>query len=365
MKLSLVVLVFGVACLNLVELITCSIVSTNDGRVEGTTMQSRRGVNFDAFLGIPFAKPPINELRFKAPVPVDSWMDILNGTAFRSACPQWEGLVPAASISEDCLQLNVFTKSLPNNGSNPMPVIAYIHGGGFTTGSAIISSPRVMMDRDIVFVTINYRLGAFGYLATGTREAPGNAAMKDQVLALRWIKRNIAAFGGDDENITVWGMSAGSISATAHMVSPLAVGLFHRVIAMSGSISSHTNMAHNVMDTVNVLAEGTNCVRTDRDEIVHCLRNRTMQEIITFGMITSDDPCPGLGWGAVIEPDFGQDRYLTDQPTDLFERGEFIHVPTIIGIMADEFAGSVPGHCLLLYEMKTKARNRLRDLTFL
>lgn len=115
-------------------------------------------------------------------------------------------------------------------------------------GSAIISSPIVMMDRDIVFVTINYRQGIFGFIATGTVEAPGNAAMKDQVRALEWIKRNIGAFGGDTDNITIWGMSGGAFSVTALMASPLARGLFHRAIGMSGAISSHRNLTSDIMD---------------------------------------------------------------------------------------------------------------------
>lgn len=327
-----------------IELTICAIVTSPDGRIEGTTMQSRRGVSFNAFLRIPFAKPPINELRFKDPLPNDPWPDdILNGTVYGPACPQAVGLIPATSISEDCLHLNVFSKSLPEIGSDPKPVIVYCHGGGFVFGSAIESSPRVVMDRDIVFVTINYRMGALGFLATGSEEAPGNAGMKDQVMALKWVKRNIAAFGGDDENVTIWGLSSGSFSVTAHIFSPLSRGLFSRVIAMSGSITSHNNLSTKLMGIVNTIATGTNCDRSDPDEIVHCLRNRTMEEIVSVPISLPDQSCPMLPWWPVVEPDFGQERFLEDQPNKLMESGDFIQVPILIGITSDEYASIVPG----------------------
>lgn len=329
------------------QLVFCDIVTTLDGRIEGTTMQSRRGVTFNAFLQIPFAKPPINELRFRDPLPNDPWPNILNATEYGDACPQQAGLIPATSISENCLHLNVFSKSLPLSGDRK-PVIVYFHGGGFVFGSAIQCSPKVMMDREIVFVTINYRLGAFGFLATGTEEAAGNVGMKDQVMALKWIKRNIAAFGGDDENITIWGLSSGSFSVTAHMFSPLSRGLFNRVIGMSGSITSHKDLSIDLMGIVRTIAIGVNCDSDVPDDIVRCMRNRTMDEIVSVPIYTPGDTCPILPWWPVIEPDFGQERFLEDQPNKLLEEGNFTQVPTLIGITSDEYASVVPGLTFVL-----------------
>lgn len=331
----------------IVDFTSCANVTTQDGIVEGTTMQSRRGVTFDAFYRIPFAKPPIGELRFKDPLPNEPWNEPLDGTAYGPACSQVAGLIPAADISEDCLHLNVFTKSL--SGSELKPVIVFIHGGGFEYGSAIISTPIVLMDRDIVFVTINYRMGPFGFLATGTAQTPGNAGIKDMVMALDWIKRNIAVFGGDDNRITVWGMSAGSFSITALMASPLSHGLFHRVIGMSGAITSPTNLKYDSMDNVRKLAAGLNCVNDNPDEIVTCLRNKTQNELLSISMRDLDASCPKFPWWPVVEPDFGQKRVLEDQPTRLFENGDFLHVPTLIGSNRDEFASLVPGMIASLF----------------
>lgn len=327
----------------IVEFTNCAVVTIPDGQIEGTTLMSRRNVTFHAFLGIPFAKPPIVELRFRDPLPNDPWTGTLNATSYRHTCSQPEGLMPAANIGEDCLHLNVFTENLPDSGNGLKPVIVYIHGGGFVMGSAIISSPMVMMDRDIVFVTINYRMGAFGFLATGSAEAPGNAGLKDQVRALEWIKRNIVAFGGDSDRITVWGMSCGAFSITALMASPLSRGLFHRVIGMSGSITSHKNLTSDLMDVVNIFATRLNCENANRDAIVQCMRNRTEAEILSVQMALPNGPCPALPFWPVVEPDFGQIRLLADQPTHLFEIGNFTKVPTLIGIISEEFAQEVPG----------------------
>ncbi len=325
------------------EWTSCAIVTTSDGQIEGTTMESRRNVTFHAFLRIPFAKPPVGDLRFKDPLPNESWNDTLDGTRYGHACSQAEGLIPAVNISENCLHLNVFTKNLPESDSDLKPVIVYIHGGGFVMGSAIISSPRVMMDRNIVFVTINYRMGVFGFLATGSKEAPGNAGMKDQIRALEWIKRNIGAFGGDSDRITVWGMSGGAFSVTAMMASPLSRGLFHRAIGMSGAITSHRNLSNDIMDTVNILATRLDCENDNPDDIVQCLRNRTEAEIISVQISLPNGPCPKLPWWPVVEQNFGQDRFLEYQPTHLFQIGNFSKVPTLIGIISDEFAQEVPG----------------------
>lgn len=331
----------------------CDIVTTSDGKIEGTTMESRRSVTFHAFLKIPFAKPPIGDLRFKDPLPNDPWTGVLNGTEYGPACSQPEGLIRAIDIAEDCLHLNIFTENLPVNESDLKPVIVFIHGGKFEIGSAIISSPRVMMDRNIVFVTINYRMGPFGFLATGTEEAPGNAGMKDQVRALEWIKRNIVAFGGDTNRITVWGISAGAISVTALMASPMARGLFHRAIGMSGTITSQRNLTNDLMHTVGILASRLGCENERPDEIVKCLRNRTQDEITSAQSILPN-LCNSLPivihWWPVVEPDFGQDRFLEDQPTYLFEIGNFSKMPTLIGIISDELF--VPGTFHLQIQIK-------------
>lgn len=248
------------------------LVEINDGRIQGTTMETRTGESFHSFMRIPFAEPPIGELRFQAPVPVKPWNVVVNATQFSAMCMQ-VNLLSQAEVSEDCLYLNVFTKSLPpTNEGELKPVIAYIHGGAFQLGSSSDHQPHLMMERDVVLVTINYRVGAFGFLSLGTREIPGNAGMKDQVLALKWIQRNIESFGGDPSKVTLMGNSAGAYSATAHMVSPMSDGLFHRVVALSGSITYQRKLEMDYLSLAQMLASKMNCTTSSTDAMVACLR---------------------------------------------------------------------------------------------
>lgn len=164
-------------------------------------------------------------------MPVKPW----NGTldAFRDSpkCPQ--PVISASEISEDCLRLNVYTKNISSTANKP--VIVFIHQGGFyeNSGRSDELGPHYLIQRDIVLVTINYRLAALGFLSTGTKEAPGNNGFKDQVVALRWVKEHIQSFGGDSNSITLMGYSAGAMSVTLHMVSNMSKGLFvHKTIAL-------------------------------------------------------------------------------------------------------------------------------------
>lgn len=250
----------------------CEVVEIDDGIIRGTEMTTRQGESFHAFLSIPFAAPPLKELRFKAPQPVEKWEGILNTTELSPMCIQSEAL-SKLPVSEDCLYLNVYTKSLPNLTNEKLkPVAVFIHGGALQLGSASDHEPHLLMERDVVFVTMNYRLGAFGFLSLGTEEIPGNAGLKDQVFALRWVQRNIAKFGGDPSLITIMGNSAGAYSVSALMVSPMAQGLFHRVIALSGSVTYQRSLESNYLDLAKQLAAKLNCSVNDNDGMVACLR---------------------------------------------------------------------------------------------
>lgn len=267
-------------------LTTCQIVETENGLIEGRQVVSRSGVSFSGFFGIPFAEPPIGELRFLVPVPKKPWDGVLNCTVFGPMCMQ---LGAGVFGSEDCLHLNVFTKNLPSNGtSERKPVIAFIHGGGFTAGTAMNHGPEYLMDRDIVLVTIQYRLGAFGFMALETPDIPGNQGLKDQNLALKWIQANIHHFGGDRDRVTISGLSAGSLSVTAHMVSPMSQGLFHNVIGMSGSIASQMRPVSNNIAFVKEIATRVNCTVETIDSMIDCLANvSTSNVFINFSFVLS------------------------------------------------------------------------------
>jgi para-nitrobenzyl esterase len=213
-------------------------VQTDRGTVEGTTAPS--GIR--AFKGIPYAAPPTGALRWKAPQPAAAWTGVRKGDAFGARCPQvkvWDDIVFRDAMSEDCLYLNVWAPA----DAKKLPVMVWIHGGGFIAGSG--SEPRQdgerLAGKGVVVVNLNYRMGVFGFLSHPelTRESParasGNYGLQDQIAALSWVKANIAAFGGDPANVTVFGESAGSFAVSALMASPAARGLFHRAIGESGA----------------------------------------------------------------------------------------------------------------------------------
>jgi para-nitrobenzyl esterase len=219
------------------------------GRAEGTV-----GV----FKGIPFAAPPVGDLRWKAPRPVKDWSGVLECQAWPPSAMQgkpgpfmmWteEFIAPPEPLSEDCLYLNLWTAA--RSAGSRQPVIVWIHGGGFSggAGSCAVYDGEEMAKKGIVFVTINYRLGVFGFLALPELTAEsglkvsGNYGFLDQIAALQWIQKNIAAFGGDPGNVTIAGQSAGSMSVNALIASPLAKGLFHRAICQSGGLFSNRMM---------------------------------------------------------------------------------------------------------------------------
>lgn len=299
-------------------------------------MQSRSGVPFNAFLSIPFAEPPIGALRFRSPVPKQPWNGVLDCTMFGPMCiQQWSGLFG----SEDCLQLNVFTKNLPSNDTIELkPVIAFIHGGGFESGTALNHRPEYLMDRDIILVTIQYRLGAFGFMALEIPEIAGNQGLKDQTLALRWIRSNIHHFGGDPNRVTLGGLSAGSVSVVAHMVSPMSQGLFQNVIAQSGSVASHMRPEPNNIELVKDVAARVNCTTETIDAMINCLQN-TSGDAISQNMAFSFYPCLIFPWSPwIVEPDFGQERFMIDDPSTLFRAGNFTRVNVMAGITDLEFA---------------------------
>jgi para-nitrobenzyl esterase len=245
----IVLLVIGLASCKTPEppKFSMSVVRTEGGLVSGTSKDS-----VYIFKGVPFAAPPINDLRWKEPQPLESWEDTLACTTFAPSPMQndpkpfmmWseEFIAPPQPLSEDCLYLNIWTAAKSPDAK--LPVLVWIYGGGFTSGSGAcaVYDGEGLAREGIVYVTINYRVGIFGFMAHGdlTSESPhkssGNYGLMDQIAALRWIQNNIAAFGGDPGRVTIAGQSAGSMSVQALVASPLTKGLFHGAIAQSGAI---------------------------------------------------------------------------------------------------------------------------------
>ena len=205
------------------------------GRLRGTTLQSAfSNLTIVAFRGIPYGKAPVGSLRFRDPEPFGPWSGELDATSYANCCAQ----TPAPRLlatSEDCLFLNVFARpsATPNR-----PVMTFFHGGGWTVGCSSSYGPEYLLDGeddDVVLVSVNYRLGVFGFLSTEDGTAPGNWGLLDQRLALQWIRRYIGHFGGNPDAVTIFGESAGAYAVHHQVESPLSAGLFHRAILQSGS----------------------------------------------------------------------------------------------------------------------------------
>jgi len=286
---------------------------------------------FDEFLGIPYAEAPVGALRWQPPEPHAPWSTPLDASAFGNRCAQIASPFGLPSTSEDCLFLNVYT---PRHGSVPArdltrqrPVMVWIHGGAFQVGSAEDYDPtRMIATGDVVVVTVNYRLGVLGFLAHPALSAEsadgisGNYGILDQQLALKWVRDNIASFGGNPRRVTIFGESAGGISVHAQLVSPGAAGLFRRAIVESGAINTQPALA-------DAEATGTDQANTYgcTDQSATCLRALTVDQILA-GQGTSLSAATPVIDGVVLPMPFLQ----------AFKSGTFNRVPIIEGSNHDE-----------------------------
>ena len=196
----------------------------------GKWANTQNGTTYASFQGIRYAQPPVGILRFKPPLPyiAEGLYDVSGIAPWK--CPQFNPLHWVTG-EEDCLLLNIFVPASGFDNANvSLPVMVWIHGGSFIVGSNQPSSygPSHLMDRDVIVVLVNYRLGPLGFLSLGTEDVPGNAGLRDQTMAFQWVNENIASFGGDPSRITIFGESAGSLSVGLHLLSPLSDGLFQR-----------------------------------------------------------------------------------------------------------------------------------------
>ncbi|KAF9413122.1 hypothetical protein HW555_008564 [Spodoptera exigua] len=227
------------------------IVFTQLGALRGRKLVTRTTAQtpYYSFKGIRYAQPPRGSLRFRPPAPLEPWSGIRDALEEGAVCPHRFMLFDTYKGDEDCLFLNVYTPALPDkmSGYNPkLAVMVWIHGGAFAMGSgnAFLYGPDHLVGAGVVLVTLNYRLGALGFLSLENEEVSGNMGLKDQVMALKWVRDNIEAFGGDPARITIFGESAGAASVHLHMLSPASQGLFHGAIAQSGVALAPWALAH-------------------------------------------------------------------------------------------------------------------------
>ena len=301
-----------------------------DGIVEGVKL---RGEHKDVrvFRGIPYAAPPVADFRFREPQPVARWAGVQPARQFGPRCmqPNAAGKLDfrSTAMSEDCLYLNVWTKG--SGAESKLPVLVYFHGGGLVTGDG--SETRYdganLASRGIVVVTVNYRLGAFGFLAPSgassesSHGTAGNYGLLDQVAALRWVRDNIAQFGGDPANVTIAGNSAGSVSVSAHMASPLSRGLFARAIGQSGGAFGENGMwtREEAERAANEFAGrvGASSLQQLRSLPARTLLTAYTQPQRSYEPMTFRPSIDGY--------------FLTESPEQVFTRGGQAQVPLLLG----------------------------------
>lgn len=243
-----------------------SVVNIGVGEIHGFPTQvvvAGSTYTVNKYLGIPYAEPPVGDLRFRKPVPRSSLASPYFATEFGHICPQIavSGEHVDGVQDEDCLFLNVYVPERVADRTDGHAVMVWIYGGAFILGSSdTYDVEHLAAYGNVIYVTINYRVGPLGFLSTGDENCPGNFGMWDQRLALQWIKDNIAAFGGDVNRITVFGQSAGAVSATIHAMYPENQGLFQRIISQSGVAAvKFINMSRDMQPLVNAIAENLGC----------------------------------------------------------------------------------------------------------
>ena len=310
-------------------------VAIDSGRLAGKVLDS--GVR--AWFGVPFAAPPVRELRWRAPAPVKPWAGVFNADRFAPECPQ--GLrahninhyFGEEATSEDCLYLNIWA---PPQKAEKLPVMVWIYGGGFSGGSASMANyaGESLARKGVVYVSLAYRLGALGFMAHPALSAEqghsGDYGLMDQVAALQWIQRNIARFGGDPGNVTIMGQSAGAMSVSDLQASPMGKGLFHRAVGMSGS-----QLAPSGFGSVGDRAQGeASGLALQKALGVGSLAE--MRDLPSDRILQAARQLPGQAFAPIVDG-----HVLPDQPAALFAKGQQNDVPILIGFTHDEVFSAI------------------------
>ncbi|XP_071386155.1 acetylcholinesterase-like [Centroberyx affinis] len=348
-------------------------INTRNGKVRGALLSAPDG-DVRAFLGIPYGKPPVGRLRFRAPEPAEGWEGVRDVTKFPNSCYQlpdtlfpefsgaemWNANTP---LSEDCLYLNVWAPRL--NQTQPQdsplaPVLVWIYGGGFITGTSsldLYDGRFLSKSEGVVVVSMNYRLGALGFLTLpDNKNIRGNAGLLDQRLALRWVANNIAAFGGDPAKVTLFGESAGGVSVSLHLLSPGSHALFQRAVLQSGAPNAPwaTVSQKVAWDRSMMLGKLLGCPLSPPADLELCLEKADPQTILTnqFKVITKPSLI-ALPFAPHVDGDF-----LPDKPEVLLRTGNFLKTEVLLGLNKDEgtyfLVYGVPGYDITSQSLITR-----------
>ena len=300
------------------------------------------GITVDIYLGVPFGTPPVGDLRFKAPQPVQNWTGILETTTQPNSCMQsldtsfdrFSGVETwntKTNRSEDCLYLNIWVPKMANNQSK-LPVMLWFYGGSYVTGSItldVYDGRYLAAKNNVIVASMQYRVGVHGFLYTGTEDAPGNMGLLDQQLAMKWIYENIAYFGGDENRICLFGESSGAASISHHLLAPSSWPYFNNAILMSASSLAHwaVDTSLNLKIQAYKFAKIMNCPQS-WSLFVECLRNKSAEELETKQWELSKN----IGtFSPVIDGNF-----LPDDPLVLLNSGKIKDANIMAGITKDE-----------------------------
>ena len=261
------------------------VVHISDGTVEGAIKDG-----YLKFKGLPYAKPPVGDLRWTPPVEEEKWSGTLKANKFANTCATkltLGGFGPT-STSEDCLYLNVYTPAVMPENESKLPVMVWIPGGGLGSGSGNEYDASKLVNKNVIVVTMNYRLGMFGYFSHPALNHEGHKAINygtmDQQAALAWVNKNIHAFGGDNNSVTLFGESAGGHSVLAQMASPGAKGLFNRAIVSSGSFSLKQPTVAEATQIGELVAKNVGCTEGTKEKMAECLRAVSTETILDKGV---------------------------------------------------------------------------------
>ncbi|XP_072014789.1 cholinesterase-like [Amphiura filiformis] len=307
------------------------------GRIKGKRISVNGSTEVDAFLGIPFAEPISGERRFKYPVAKASWNGVFNAREYGHGC--WQPPDPRITvpISDDCLNLNVWTPyPRPQNGA----VLVYIHGGAYVIGASswsIYDGKYLAAFEEMIIVSMNYRVGPFGFLATGDSSAPGNQGLYDQALALQWVQDNIATFGGDPNQVTIFGQSAGGASVSLHLLSPVSQSLFQRAGIISAGITAPWNYITQevALERAKILARSVGCLKDTNGNVqyipdmIKCLQD-----------VDANDLWATAPWFENFLDFYYVPVYdgifLPEDPADAQDQGSFKQCEIIVGSTTNE-----------------------------
>ncbi|XP_075694386.1 fatty acyl-CoA hydrolase precursor, medium chain-like [Rhinoderma darwinii] len=317
---------------------------TQYGKLRGKKLSVKEtNRTIDAFYGVPFAKPPVGSSRFASPEPPEAWSSVRDAQDYSPLCLQSRDLlqkiltvfnitVPLPALSEDCLYLNVFTPADRENDSK-LPVMVFIHGGGLSSGGAsMFEGSALSAFENVVVVTIQYRLGLLGFFSTGNKEAAGNYGFLDQVAALKWIQENIVNFGGDPNLVTIFGESAGGVSVSTLLISPISRGLFHRAIAESGVALIPYLIADKPQDLSLIQKIVSNVSACDSASLLKCLRDKTEREMSEISG----------SLGHVFFAGRVDGKFIPKPAVELLAEKAVTRVPVIIGVNNHECGFLIP-----------------------